>query len=328
FGLLRTAFFPLIAFAPTPLLLACVLFLFGIAHGGVDVSANSQGVEIERKTLTSMLSSVHGCFSLGGLIGAMTAGAIAETGLPLQMHFTLIATITFILYAIASRGLVSDEVRPASFAVKAARKRRLQISLPSRVLWPLGMIALCVALGDESIADWGGLYLKDELQTTAAVAALSYTIYSLTMLIGRLSGDLLVRRLGPVRVIAVGGAISVIGLIGTAWSALIGFGLVGLGLSVILPITYRAAGSTPGISRGKAVASLATIGYLGFLAGPPIIGTVADAASLRGALLLVGVVTIALIPLSRSTGRPDPHEEMAMSRESRDVDHIRTPQAV
>lgn len=133
--------------------------------------------------------------------------------------------------------------------------------MPLCVLWPLGMIALCVAHGDESIADWGGLNLKDELQTTAAVAALSYT----------------------------------------AWSALIGFGLVGLGLSVILPITYRAGGSTPGISRGKAVASVATIGYLGFLAGPPIIDTVADAASLRGALFLVGVVTIALVPLSRST---------------------------
>lgn len=104
-------------------------------------------------------------------------------------------------------------MRPGAFTVKAARKRRLQISLPPRVLWPLGIIALCVALGDESIADWGGLYLKDELQTTAAVAALSYTIYSLTMLIGRLSGDLLVRRLGPVRVIAADGAISVIGLI-------------------------------------------------------------------------------------------------------------------
>ncbi|MGI8403408.1 MAG: hypothetical protein ACR2OE_01325 [Thermomicrobiales bacterium] len=117
----------MIAFAPTPLLLACVLFLFGIAHGVVDVSANSQGVEIERKTLTSMLSSVQGCFSLGGLIGAMTAGAIAETSLPLQMHFTLIATVALTLYAIASRGLVSDEVRSAAFTVKAARKRRLQI---------------------------------------------------------------------------------------------------------------------------------------------------------------------------------------------------------
>ncbi|MGI8485363.1 MAG: MFS transporter [Thermomicrobiales bacterium] len=315
FGLLRTAFFPLLAFAPTPVLLAFVLFLFGLAHGVVDVSANSQGVEIERKTLTSMLSSVHGFCSLGGLIGAMTAGVIAETGLSLQLHFTLIAIPAFMLYAIASRGLVRDEVRPASFAVRAARKRRLQLSLPPRILWPLGFIALCVAIGDESIADWGGLYLKDELQTTAAVAALSYTVYSLTMLIGRLSGDLLVRKLGPVRVIAVGGAMSAIGLItglliGTAWSALIGFGLVGLGLSVILPITYRAAGSTPGISRGKAVASVATVGYLGFLAGPPIIGTVADAASLRGALLLVGLVTIALIPLSRSTARPDPRDDL------------------
>ena len=90
---------------------------------------------------------------------------------------------------------------------------------------------------------------------------------------------------------------------------------------MILPITYRAAGSTPGISRGRAVASVATVGYLGFLTGPPIIGTVADAASLRGALLLVGVVTIALIPLSRSTTRPDPYGEMTEEDDSRE----RTP---
>ncbi len=308
FGLLRTALFPLLVFAPTPLLLAGVLFLFGFSHGVVDVSANSQEVEIERKTHTSMLSSVHGCFSLVGLLGAVSAGVAAEAGITLHVQFSLIAAIVVTLYAIASRGLVSDEHRPSSFPVRAAQKRRLQLSLPPRVLWPLGLIALCVAIGDESIADWGGLYLRDELKTTAAVAALSYTVYSLAMLTGRLSGDILVRTFGPVRVIAAGGAISALGLIagllaGEAWTALIGFGLIGLGLSVILPITYRAAGSTPGIARGKAVASVATVGYLGFLAAPPSIGAIADATSLRIVLVMVGILILLLVPLSRATSK-------------------------
>lgn len=317
FGLSRIALFPLLALAPTPVALAAVLFLFGFAHGAVDVSANAQGVEIERKTFTSMLSSVHGFFSLGGLIGAAMAGLIAQIGVSIQLQFTTLAVLSFALYAIASRHLVADETRPSPRAA-ARHGRRLRLSLPPRVLWPLGAIAFCTALADEAVADWGGLFLHDELRTTTATAALAYTVYSLTMLIGRLSGDAIVTRFGSVRVIAGGGALSAIGLIGGSllgvpWAALAGFGIIGLGLSVITPINYRAAGSVPGVPRGTALASVATIGYLGFLMGSPLMGTIAQLASLRIALMLVGILALALIPLARATSRPGPRETPATS---------------
>jgi len=313
FGLSRIALFPLLALAPTPVALAAVLFLFGFAHGAVDVSANAQGVEIERKTFTSMLSSVHGFFSLGGLIGAAMAGLIAQIGISIQLQFTTLAVVSFVLYAIASRRLVPDETHPSPQTTAARSRRRLRLSLPPRVLWPLGAIAFCTALADEAVADWGGLFLHDELKTTTATAALAYTVYSLTMLIGRLSGDAIVTRFGSVRVIAGGGALSAIGLIGGSllgvpWAALAGFGIIGLGLSVITPINYRAAGSVPGVPRGTALASVATIGYLGFLMGSPLMGSIAQLASLRVALMLVGILALALIPLARATSRPSRQE--------------------
>ncbi|MGC4107403.1 MAG: MFS transporter [Thermomicrobiales bacterium] len=309
FGVARTAAFPLLAFASAIPVFAVVLFLFGFSHGTVDVSANAQGVEIERRRRSPILSSVHGFFSLGGLLGAASAGVVAGLGVSLQMQFLSLGIVAIVLYLATSRRLVPDTAMPVAQAVPATA-RKFRISLPPRALWPLGAIAFVVALGDESIGDWGGLLLTQELGAGAATAAMVYTVYSLTMLIGRMSGDRLVRRFGPVLVIATGGAISAVGLVAgqlifTVPSVLIGVAMIGFGLSGILPITYRAAATSPGIPGGKGVASVATVGYLGFLSGPPVIGRVSDAASLQFALLLVGIAMLALIPLARTVSRPD-----------------------
>ncbi|MGB3329538.1 MAG: MFS transporter, partial [Thermomicrobiales bacterium] len=228
----------------------------------------------------------------------------------LQMQFVSLGVVAMVLYVLASRRLVPDTAMPVSQAIPATT-RRFRISLPARALWALGAIAFVVALGDESIGDWGGLLLTQELGAGAATAAMVYTVYSLTMLVGRMSGDRLVRRFGPVLVIAAGGVLSAVGLavgnlIFTVPSVLIGIAMVGFGLSGILPITYRAAAMTPGAPSGRQVASVATIGYLGFLSGPPLIGQVSDLASLRVALILVGIAMLALVPLARSVSRPEP----------------------
>ena len=315
FGVARTAACPFLALTTAIPLFAAVLFLFGFSHGSLDVAANAQGVEIERRRRSPILSSVHGFFSLGGLIGAASAGAVAGLGVSLQAQFVSLGIVAIALYLLASRRLVADTAMPVAQAVPATA-RRFRISLPPRSLWPLGIIAFVVAWGDESIGDWGGLLLTQELGASAATATMVYTVYSLTMLVGRMTGDRLVRRFGPVRTIAAGGAISAAGLVAgqlifTIPSVLTGVALIGFGLSGILPITYRAAATTPGVPGGKGVASVATIGYLGFLSGPPLIGRVSDATSLQVALLLIGIAMLALVPLARTVARPEPFGEPA-----------------
>lgn len=317
FGVARTLVFPFLALATAIPELALVLFAFGLMHGVVDVSANAQGVEIERRRRSPILSSVHGFFSLGGMIGAASAGTIAGLGVSLQAQFISLAIVAAACYLAVSRFLVADEAVPIAQALPATT-RRFRISLPPRALWPLGAIVFAVALGDESVGDWGGLLMSQELQASAATAAMAYTVYSLAMLVGRMTGDSLVRRFGPVRVIAVGGMLSAIGLvlgqaIFTIPSVLIGIAMIGFGLSGVMPITYRAAAMTPGVPRGRAVASVATIGYIGFLSGPPVIGRVSDMTSLRVALLMIGLVMLVLVPLARFVARSDAAEEQGMA---------------
>lgn len=319
FGVARTMIFPFLALATAIPELALVLFAFGLMHGVVDVSANAQGVEIERRRRAPILSSVHGFFSLGGMIGAASAGAVAGLGISLQAQFLSLAIVATIGYLAMSRTLVADEAIPLAQAIPATT-RRFRITLPPRVLWPLGAIVFVVALGDESVGDWGGLLMSRELQASAATASMAYTVYSLAMLVGRMTGDTLVRRFGPVRVIAVGGILSAIGLvlgqaIFTIPSVLAGIALIGFGLSGIMPITYRAAATTPGIPRGRAVASVATIGYVGFLSGPPVIGRVSDMTSLRVALLMIGIVMLVLVPLARFVARPEASEDRSVEAE-------------
>jgi fucose permease len=194
----------------------------------------------------------------------------------------------------------------------------MRFSLPPRILWPLGVIAFCGAVGEGAMADWGALYVHDELDGTEGMAAFAFTVFSTTMLIGRFAGDRIVPRFGAGNVVRYGAIVSAIGLliglvIGTLASAIAGFAVMGIGLAFVFPVVYSAAGSTPGIPSGRGVAAVATIGYTGFLAGPPLLGLLARVTSIQAALLIV-VALIAVIPFfTASLNRPRetaPDEEM------------------
>jgi MFS family permease len=175
-------------------------------------------------------------------------------------------------------------------------------------MWTLGVIALCSAIAEGSMADWSGLYLDDHLDTGGGVAALGFAAFSFAMLVGRFSGDELVDRFGPVVMVRVGATISSIGLalglaINRPVAMITAFALVGLGVSVLFPLVFKSAGSFPGVSRGRAVAGVATIGYTGFLIGPPVLGWIAEPTSLRVSLALVVLLTAAVALLAPATGR-------------------------
>lgn len=163
------------------------------------------------------------------------------------------------------------------------------------------------------MADWSALYLRESLRTDAGTAALGYAAFSLTMLIGRFSGDALVARFGPVAMIRLGGLVASLGLgaglvFDTLLSVMLGFAAVGLGLSVSVPLVFGAAGRQQDIPRGTAVAAVATLGYSGFLAGPPFLGWLAEGTSLRLALMLVVVLSALIVVLAGAARRGDKAE--------------------
>jgi MFS family permease len=171
----------------------------------------------------------------------------------------------------------------------------------TRALVALGAVAFCVLFGEGAMADWSAVYLRDVAGAGPGLAAVGYAAFSLTMAGGRLVGDRLTERLGPARLVRGGGLLAAAGLAaalvsGAPWAAVAGFGFVGAGLSTVFPVALAAAGRLTGRSAGGAIATVASCGYAGFLVGPPLIGFVAHAASLRAGLGLV-VGTSAAIAL-------------------------------
>jgi len=303
----------LLALSPSAVVLAATLFLYGFTFGSTDVAMNAQGVTVEHQLRKPIMGSLHGYFSLGALLGGAISAVFAQFGIGLEANLLVFAVLGFVLVAWANAGQIKDEPIPAD----DAPKKGLRFSLPPRVLWPLGVIAFCGAVGEGAMADWGALYVHDELGGTEGVAAFGFTIFSLTMLVGRFAGDKIVARFGPGVVVRIGAIVSAIGLtvgllLGTTTSAIAGFAVMGIGLAFVFPVVYSAAGSTPGIPSGRGVAAVATIGYTGFLAGPPLLGFLARATSIQVSLLIVAALIAIIAPftpaLDKSKRRAVDHE--------------------
>jgi len=316
FGSARvTAFFGVIfslslsglALAPAPLALGAALFVYGFTFGATDVAMNAQGVEVERRLHKTIMGSLHGFFSLGALAGAAVSAGVASLGIGLVPHFLAFSALGLAVAIWANLGQIPDAVHPVPEHT-AASKRGPRFSLPPKSLQVLGVIAFCGALGEGAMADWSALFIHDDLGGSEGVAAFGFAAFSTTMLIGRFAGDRVIERFGRVPVMRAGGVVATIGMVvallpGSIGVALAGFGVMGLGLSVVIPIAYSAAGSTPGIPSGRAVAAVATIGYAGFLAGPPVLGWIAKLTSLQAALLLIAGLLAVIVFMAPAMGR-------------------------
>jgi MFS family permease len=283
---------PLLALTTQPLALWIGLFAFGAALSSMDVAMNAQAVAVEQRANKPLMSSFHASFSIGGLFGALLGAGIIAISAGTLAHFIFAAVLFLVIILLAARHflIVSGEKSDGGSLFR----------LPPRALWALGFIAFCTAIGEGSMADWSGVYLTQVIGTTAAFAALGFAAFSLAMTIGRLLGDWLVTRFDSVKIVRFGGLITTLGLLAAIFTSqpivvLIGFAAVGAGLANIIPLAFSTAGNFPNISSSAGIAGVATIGYAGFLAGPPLIGLVAEATSLRIALLLVAVLTGTLI---------------------------------
>jgi MFS family permease len=273
--------------------LMAALFLMGFFNGGLDVAMNAQAALIEKEYHQPIMASFHGLWSVGGLLGALAGGALAAQGASINTHMLAAAGFALVGMLIATRWLVTDV---SSHAADGGPS----FALPPPALMLLGAVAFGVLFCEGAIADWSGVYLREGLGSSPGLAASGYAVFALMMAIGRLTGDWLTVKLGAGRITRGGGALVTVGvalavITGDPIMAIIGFGLIGAGISCVFPLILSAAARTPGTAPGIAIAAMATSGYTGFLVGPPLIGSLAEALSLRGALGVLGVLGVLIL---------------------------------
>ncbi len=285
---------PFLALMPNVATLGVNLVLFGAAMSAMDVAMNAQGVDVERALGRSVMSSFHASFSIGGFTGAAFGAIMAYWDVGPLFHFAMAGAVFLVLILLAAPPLLpaSPETEPEVGGPV--------FRLPARALWPLGMVAFCSAIGEGAMADWSAVYLKSIVGATGGVAALGYAAFSVTMTGGRLLGDNLTMRFGPANLVRAGGVAASVGLLlalllPQAGPVLLGFAAVGAGLSIVVPLAFSAAGNVPNLPSGVGIAGVATIGYAGFLAGPPAIGLLAEATTLRVSMVLVLLLVGSLI---------------------------------
>lgn len=278
---------PLLATVSTVPLLIAGLFMFGAGLGTVDSTVNLQAVIVERASGRPMMSGFHGLFSLGGIVGAAGVSAMLGLGLsPLGATLVVVALLVVALLKAAPHMLPygSQSSGPA-FAV------------PHGVVLFIGCLCFVVFLAEGAVLDWSAVFLSAERQVDAAYAGLGYAAFALTMTVGRLTGDAIVHKLGARRVIVMGGSVAAAGLLlatlAPAWeAALVGYALMGVGCSNIVPVLYTAVGKQTVMPEAIAVPAITTLGYAGILAGPALIGFIAHGSSLSIAFGLIAVMLI------------------------------------
>lgn len=275
---------PLPVVSPSLALLCITLILFGACNAILDVSMNTLGVAVEDSYRRPIMSSLHGLFSLGGVTGAVVASGAMALGVGAVGHVVAVTTVS-LAAVLATAGDLPPSSRQRGRAAPVFAR-------PPAALLGLGLLTFCALLAEGAMGDWSAVYLHDTLGTTSATAAFGFAAFSLTMAAGRFGGDRLARRLGPVVVLRVSGAIAAIGLggalvLGSVPAAIVGFGLVGLGIANVIPILFSSAGRVAGVHAGAALAAVATTGYAGYLTGPPLIGLGADVVGLPVALAMV-----------------------------------------
>jgi predicted MFS family arabinose efflux permease len=296
--LLLGATLPLIGIVAAYPALVGLLVLFGAFASAMDVAMNAQAVGVEAGLDQPVMSTFHGVWSVGGLIGAGGASLVLSHGVPNLLYLTLIATL---LVAIAFAG------RPRLLSAEIDRQPdRPVFARPPRALLGLGVLAILGMMSEGAIADWSGVYLRDWLKTDVGFAATGYATFALAMTIGRLGGDTLRARLDSSTLLRCCGGLAAlgvgIGLLGNhPVAALIGFGFAGLGLANVIPIVFSLTGRIAEIPTGTAVAAVATTGYAGNFIGPPLIGFVAQSTILPVGLGLIVLFSALIAVIGKPT---------------------------
>jgi MFS family permease len=276
-------------------MLAFGMFYFGLTNAWMDVAMNAGAAITEKELRKPIMSTCHGMWSLGAMLGS-AVGSItlwAELGFQAHLIGASVVGILVVIYLGSSTRRIHE---PLSEESKV-------LALPSARLLLLAFIAFSIMLGEGAIADWSALFMKETLQSPLLLIGLAFSAFAFFMAIGRFLGDAIIPVLGPRRIVFIGSTLSAISLglvilLQDPWFALIGFGLTGLGFSCIIPVIFSSAADEPGYSAGAGIASVTVIAYAGFLLGPPFIGYIAEKYSLSTGFGLVVVLSILAALLS------------------------------
>jgi MFS family permease len=311
------------AAAPNWPVLAAALLFAGSLDAVVDVAQNAHGLRVQRLYGRSILNAFHGIWSIGAVAGGLLGSAAAGLGVPLPVHLAVVGLVFGVPALFGHRAMLPgaddaerggrDEPGDAADTGAPHPRSSTRSSAPGwRTVLPsmaaLGVLAACGAFVEDAGASWSALYLRDELAAGAAAAGLGFVALQAAMTLGRLTGDRAVDRFGQRRIVRAGGALTAAGMglalaVPSIPATLVGFALAGLGVATLVPAVYHAADELPGLPRGTGLAVVNWLLRIGFLLSPPLVGVIADAASLRVALLTVVVAGIGALAFGRALRR-------------------------
>jgi predicted MFS family arabinose efflux permease len=274
-----------------------LLAVFGVLTGVFDVAINTEAAQLELRNGHPLMSGMHGMFSLGGMAGAVTGGAALAAGITPQSHLTLVAASMALSIALSSRWMLPKEATTFTSTGDGFR-------LPHGPLAILGVLAALGLIAEGAIYDWSVLYLKQELGSPQQQAALAYASFSAAMAATRFAGDAMRARFSPALLLRgsawlAAASMTLVLLADEPWLALIGFAGVGAGFANVVPILFAASARVPGVEPARGIAAVSAAAYLGFMAGPPVIGFLAQVSSLTAALYVVVAFAAALAASAR-----------------------------
>lgn len=290
-GLLYSATLVAIGYSDSTLQLIMALFVFGFAGNLMNISVNTQGVGVEALYQKSILASFHGMWSLAGFTGAAIGTLMIGENVAPFNHFLLIMLISVLIIAISSRFVLREDVNTDS--------DKPIFVMPDKSLIDLGFICFFAMICEGAMFDWSGVYFKKVIGAENAWIGAGYTAFMCTMAGTRFVADWFTSRFGLQRILQVSGILTASGLLIAVllphlYTAIVGFLLVGAGVSAVVPLVYSAAGKSKVMSPGVALAAVSTIGFFGFLIGPPLIGFVAGATSLRISFTIIAVMGLSI----------------------------------
>ncbi|MFJ9730498.1 MFS transporter [Streptomyces sp. NPDC101171] len=286
--------------------LGVALAVFGLSVGALDASMNMLGVSLQRTYGRSIMLSFHAVYSLGGIVGASLAWAGAHWHLALWVSYLPVVAVLLPAALVGSRWYVDGVAEPV-----ADRPAGQGGGLVFKLLLPLCLVMTFAYIGDSTVSNWSAKYLKDVLGSSEQLATVPYNVYMVTTLVGRSVGDFGVRRFGAAAVVRLGALVAaagfaVVSVAPDAWLGMLGFTLLGLGLCVLVPQTFAAAGRLFPDASDAAIARLNIFNYVGFLVGSPLVGALGDAWSYRGAMLVPMVLVLVTLVYARSfAAQPD-----------------------
>ncbi len=270
------------------------MLLFGAMASLFDVAINAEGSEIEAMGGRAIMSNLHAMFSVGGMVGAGAAAWMFSQGVAPRSQLFGVCAAVAVLAVVASRGMLAKPATDVSATAQA------HFAWPRGRLAVIGVLIFAGMTAEGVMYDWSVLYLKQAVGMPQALAALGYATFCAAMALSRFGGDALRARYPERAVLRIGACVAAAAMAAVllsrlGWTAFVGFALVGIGLAPVAPILFNAATRLPGISRAAAIASVTSVGYSGFMLGPPLIGSIATATSLS---LALGVVVLAAVVLA------------------------------